>query len=164
MVYFWAVILALILIILSGFSIFRLAKKAILRERNVAKKHLEMFHLMSRWVEIKHDDQVLLKYFSNKGIKKIAIYGASFIGSRLLTELKETPIEISYLIDNNPSHFYPEHKILTANDSLGEVDAVIVTAFTFFDEIKAGLKEKLNCPILSIEDIVYEIEGVHDGR
>jgi len=43
------------------------------------------------------------------------------------------------------------------DDSLEDVDVVIVTAITFFDEIETKLSEKLDCPIISLEDILYEV-------
>ena len=40
---------------------------------------------------------------------------------------------------------------------LETVDAVVVTAITFFDEIEERLSEKVDCPIISLEDILYEV-------
>ena len=34
---------------------------------------------------------------------------------------------------------------------------VVVTAITFFDEIEENLSEKMDCPIISLEDILYEV-------
>ena len=42
-------------------------------------------------------------------------------------------------------------------DTLDDVDAIVVTAVTFFDEIEDELHKKVNCPILSLEDILYEV-------
>ena len=42
-------------------------------------------------------------------------------------------------------------------DDLKPVDAIVVTAITFFDEIKEKLSEKIDCPIISLEDILYEV-------
>lgn len=46
---------------------------------------------------------------------------------------------------------------MTLNDKLEAVDVVIVTAITFFEEIENNLSQKMDCPVLSIEDILYEI-------
>ena len=42
-------------------------------------------------------------------------------------------------------------------DDLAVVDSVVVTAITFFDEIEEQLLQKMDCPILSLEDILYEV-------
>ena len=46
---------------------------------------------------------------------------------------------------------------MSVEDELEEVDAVIVTAVTFFDDILEKLSQKLDCPVISLEDILYEI-------
>ena len=46
---------------------------------------------------------------------------------------------------------------MSIDDDLEEVDAVVVTAITFFDEIEEKLSQKIDCPIISLEDILYEI-------
>ena len=46
---------------------------------------------------------------------------------------------------------------MTVNGVLAKVEAVIVTAITFFEEIEEKLSQKMECPVLSIEDILYEV-------
>ena len=43
------------------------------------------------------------------------------------------------------------------DDLLEEVDAVIVTAISFIDEIESTLSTKISCPIISLEDILYDM-------
>ena len=40
---------------------------------------------------------------------------------------------------------------------LSFADAVVVTTVTFFDGIEEKFSIKLNCPIISLEDILYEV-------
>lgn len=47
--------------------------------------------------------------------------------------------------------------VVSLNDYLERVDVVVVTAITFFDDIKEKLSKKLDCPIISLEDILYEV-------
>ena len=37
------------------------------------------------------------------------------------------------------------------------VDAVVVTAITFFEEVEEMLRQKVDCPIISLEDILYDV-------
>ena len=48
-------------------------------------------------------------------------------------------------------------QIKTPDSELPMVDVIIVTAITFFEEIEEALYSKIDCPILSMEDILYEI-------
>ena len=43
------------------------------------------------------------------------------------------------------------------DDELESVDAIIVTPIYYFEEIEGKLVEKVDCPIISIEDIMYEV-------
>lgn len=64
----------------------------------------------------------------------------SFIGQRLYEELKDTGVEVVYGIDKNSDKIYADIDIVTPEDDLEEVDAIIVTAFYFFDEIEVFLE------------------------
>ena len=65
--------------------------------------------------------------------------------------------EIVYGIDQRANSIYADVDIVPVDDVLEVVDAVVVTAITFFDEIEEKLSKKLDCPIISLEDILYEV-------
>lgn len=95
--------------------------------------------------------------FESHGYKKIAIYGMSYAGETLLNELKDSGITVVYGIDKNAASIYADIKILPKIDSLEEVDAIVVTAITFFDEIEKMLAEETDCPVVSLEDVLFEV-------
>ena len=72
----------------------------------------------------------------------------SFAGETLIDELKNSAIEVVYGIDKRANSLYADVDIVSIEDSLEDVDAVIVTAITFFDEIEEKLSDKLDCPII----------------
>lgn len=123
--------------------------------RSYRDKHLALFLMMNQWVKAKQEGKNLASYFEEKGYKKIAIYGMSYAGETLLNELKGSGISVAYAIDKNVSS--AEVRVMSVDDALEEVDAVVVTAITFFDEIEELLSEKMDCPIISLEDILYEV-------
>lgn len=47
--------------------------------------------------------------------------------------------------------------MVTPDCYLDTVDAIVVTSITFFEEIEEMLKEKVDCPIISLDDILYEV-------
>lgn len=95
-----------------------------------------------------------MDFFEDNGYKSIAIYGMSYLGERLMDELKDSGIEVRYAIDRNAENIYAGVEVKKPEDDLEEVDAVIVTAVFFFDEIEEQLEKILDCPIISLEDIV----------
>lgn len=127
------------------------------KARSMSQKHLELFLMMNQWVKVKQEGKNLADYFETNGYKKIAIYGMSYAGETLLDELRGTGITIAYGIDQKADSLYSDVDILSMEDSLEDVDAVVVTAITFFDEIEEQLSQKIDCPVISLEDILAEV-------
>ena len=127
------------------------------KTKNMSNKHLSLFLLMNQWVKVKQEGKNLASYFEKNGYQKIAIYGMSYAGETLINELKGSDVIIAYGIDKNADSIYADVDLVSMNDDLETVDAVVVTAITFFDEIEEQLSEKMDCPILSLEDILYEV-------
>ena len=107
---------------------------------------------------IKNEGKSLTKYFENNGFKKIAIYGMGELGNRLLEELKDSDIEIAYAIDRKAEKIYSDLKVVAVEEELTPVDAIIVTPIFMYDEIEELLMDKVNYPIISLEDVVFEVE------
>lgn len=124
---------------------------------SMSDKHLALFLMMNRWVRVKQEGKMLVTYFEKNNYKKIAIYGMSYVGETLADELNNTAVKVAYGIDKNADKIYAEFDVVSPEDKLEEVDAVVVTSITFFDEIEAILEKKLDCPIISLEDILYEV-------
>ncbi len=127
------------------------------KECVMSGKHLALFKMMNQWVKVKQEEKNLSSYFENKGYKKIAIYGMSYAGETLLDELNNSTVSVAYGIDRNAESLYADVDIVSMDDALEEVDAIVVTAVTFFDEIEEALSKKMDCPIISLEDILYEV-------
>ena len=81
----------------------------------------------------------------------------SYAGETLIDELKDTEVEVEYGIDQNAERLYADIDIVTMDDELKDVDAIVVTSITFYDEIEERLSHKVNCPIISLDDILYEV-------
>ena len=133
------------------------ASKNIEKWRSLSDKHLELFLLMNEWMKMKQEGKHIKEYFEKNEYKSIAIYGLSHIGERLLKELQDCGLEVKYAIDRNADSVYTDIDIYSPDEKLPEVDVIIVTAVYFFDEIHNNLVDKVACPIVSFEDVLYEI-------
>ena len=131
--------------------------KEIERAKGLSDKHYDLYMLMNQWVRVKQEGKGVADYLKQKNYKKIAIYGMSYVGETLVHELYDSGIEIAYGIDRKARDIYAAFPMVSPDDRLELVDAVIVTAVSFFDEIAGDLCTKIDCPILSLEDIVYEV-------
>ena len=67
------------------------------------------------------------------------------------------PAATPRIVDNNAASTYSELDVIDPDDAKYEkVDAIIVTATFAFDDIEEKLAEKVDFPIISLEDVVYE--------
>ena len=115
------------------------------------------YNMLNQWLILKQEGESLEKYFTDNNYKTIAIYGMGEMGNRLYDELKNTDIEIKYAVDQNAAGTYSELEVLEKEDDFAEVDVIVVTATFAFDEIEEELSEKVDFPIVSLEDVVYEV-------
>lgn len=127
------------------------------KKPTLADKHLALFRMMNQWVKVKQEGKNLASSLEQKGYHKIAIYGLSYAGETLIRELQGTNVQIAYGIDRNADSICVDIDVVTMEEKLSEVDAVVVTAISYFQEIKNKLIEKIKCPVISLEDILYEL-------
>lgn len=131
-------------------------KKEIDKQQQLSNKHLKLFKMMNQWVRIKQEGKSLVSYLETRGMHKVAIYGMNYAGETLVEELKGSNIEILYGIDRRANNLCAGFPIVSIDEPLDAVDGIIVTAVAFFDEIEEELRAKVDCSIISLEDIIYE--------
>lgn len=151
------ILLGLISIVIGIIKIGKKIQIKINNERNISNKYLALFLMMNQWVKIKQEGKFLSSYFEENGYNEIAIYGIGYAGKTLIDELKGSSIKIKYGIDRKADNIYEEFNVISPQDKLENVDAIIVTAIKSFNDIEEILSEKVNCPIISLEDILYEM-------
>lgn len=125
--------------------------------REMSEKHLMLFLLMNQWVKIKQEGKSLEKYLWDKNYIEIAIYGMSYAGKTLLNDLKNSRIKVVYAIDGNIENRDENIEICSTVDPIRLVDAIVITAVFHFEEISERLKRSINCPVISLEDILYDM-------
>lgn len=130
--------------------------KRIYSAQNLSDKHLNLFLLMTQWVKNYQNKKSVVDFFVKHNYKTVAIYGISHVGQRLYQELQTADIQIRYVIDNAVPNIQVTCPVLSSRDELEKVDAVIVTPVFNYDEIKETLASKIDCPIISLESILYE--------
>lgn len=131
--------------------------KKVQLHRTYAQKHLLIMQMFNQWLIDKQEGKSLVKFFEDNEYKSIAIYGMSYLGERLLDELKDSGIEVKYAIDKNADNIYADVEIKRLEDDLPKVDAIIVTAVFFYDEIEEELSGLVDYPVISLEDVLYGV-------
>ena len=119
----------------------------------------EFYRLLLKWLEIEQRGYSLRTYFVENEYKTVAIYGMKELGERLYGELKDSAIEVKYIIDKNADALSldVDVDIITPEESLEAVDVIVVTAVHYMDEIEEMLKQKVDYDILSLKEIINEM-------
>ncbi len=124
------------------------------KRREDVTKYLNLFRTMNQYVVTKQHHKELSAYFEEHGYEKIAVYGMSHIGQRVIDDLEGSRVQVVYGIDQRADRLTYSLPIYDPSEELPQVDAVVVTAYDF-DEIAEKLAEKGDFAILKFEDIIF---------
>lgn len=141
---------------------------AVLRKRHKKEKGAllsannklsDNYQLLNHWLEVKNEGKSLAGYFLEMGYSRIAIYGMAELANRLTEDLAGSGVEIVYGIDRDAGCSISRIAEVYSpqEDSLPEVDAVIVTSYYALEAIKKNLSGKVACPVVSIEEVVWSV-------
>ncbi len=137
-------------------SLGKMRKKSIDKAVDTNKKFSEFYFVLLRWLKVRQEGRSLAGYLYEKGYKKIAIYGMKELGVALLDELKDSEVEVVYTIDMDADNIYVAADVYKPDEELEPVDAILVTAVHYYKDIKSNMEKKMNCPVISLEDVVWE--------
>lgn len=126
--------------------------------RQDAEKYFSLFLLMNQWVRIKQKNRSITEYFVAKGYKHIAIYGMNYVGKTLLTELENSEVCVEYGIDQNADQICCDIEIINPEQEMRDVDLLVITPIYYYNDIAQKLSSKVKCPMVSIEDILYDMQ------
>lgn len=123
-------------------------------------KMTSFYFLLIKWLSCSQKGDKLARYFDSRGYRTVAIYGMKELGVSLLEELRDSGIDVIYGIDKDADNIYVPLDIYKPEETLIIVDAVVVTAVAYFDDIKKQLERKVNCPIVSLEEVIDYMNNV----
>lgn len=124
--------------------------------KEMSDKHLALMLLFNQWIIVKQSGRDIKEYFRRNGYKKVIIYGMSYAGERLLDDLAGSDVKVVAAIDKNAKNIFTDVPVIMPEEDVPECDCIVVTAVNCFDEIEKLLSEKVSCPIVSLEDVLYE--------
>lgn len=120
--------------------------------KRVISRYRGYWTLYDKWLSKLESNHRIEDYFLKMGYKKIAIYGIGMIGKHLINEIDEDLI--LYGIDQKGNELKMNFPIYYPNEKLPEVDVVVVTIVSDFYHILKNLEGIVNCPVVSIEEVV----------
>lgn len=145
--------------VIGAAVIYKFQLKTLEKANEKTDKFKQYYNTLNQWLNNKEEGKDPQDYFIKNGYKTMAIYGMGELGSRLYKELKNcSELKIKYVIDQSIDYLSHEIAVKSPEDTLEEVDVIVVTPTFAYEEIKSKLKTKNNCPIISIDDVLYGLE------
>lgn len=127
------------------------------------EKFREMFMALNRIAECREEGCAVGKRLKDRGIQRAAIYGAGYLGKRLLGELQEFGIETVFYIDRNAEYLTEKIPVYKLDDAPANIDAVIISLVKNYDTVRSALREKYDVKIYTIEEITEDTAPVICG-
>ena len=112
------------------------------------------YELLKKWIRIKIHNKSIAKYLIDNEYNRIAIYGINDICDLLAEELHQNGIEVVCGVDRNADYLIQEFPLYKPNDSIPDVDILIVAVVSYYEEIKMEMERRLSIPIVSIDSIL----------
>lgn len=124
--------------------------------QNEAGRFEIFYHILDQWLSIRQKKRTLVPYFEDNLISHAAVYGMGALGERLVDELKDTPIQLSYAIDRMAKDKMIEGLTVFGLDEFNypRTQLLVVTPVHDYWKIVELLKDKIHAPIVSLEDVV----------
>lgn len=113
--------------------------------------------LLHNWLCLKEHSVDFSLYFQKYGYHRIAIYGMGRLGVHLLNELCGKNVTVCFGIDKNNECIDCEMNVYNPSQPIPEVDAVVITVICQYRQISDNLRNKICCPIITIEEVIQEL-------
>ena len=123
--------------------------------------------VIRQWLSNKINNKEIGIYLKETlSVMKIAIYGAGELGELLYDDINGyLGLDVLYFIDKNADNLYygiDDVEILNLEELRYAkcVDAILITPYQMYNQIKAELEDILdyNPLLVSLEDIIYSVE------
>lgn len=141
----------------GAIAVFKVQEGFLVKKDEKINKFKAYYNVLNQWLIVKQNGKNLYQYFEKNSYKTVAIYGMGELGNRLYDELKDTDIEVKYVVDQNADTTYSEVEVFGKEDALEEVDVMVVTAIFAYDKIERDMRKKISAPIISLNDVVYDL-------
>lgn len=120
------------------------------------EKYLGYLFVMEEWLKAENREKGLIAFFAKHSVNKVALYGYGYLGKQIEDYLDHNGIEVACLIDRNAQDVSATKPVYTLEDNLPDVDAVLITLRGKVANVINAVKQKVNVPVWSFEEILNE--------
>ncbi|MEZ3435955.1 MAG: hypothetical protein K1W34_15310 [Lachnospiraceae bacterium] len=143
--------------ILGGYKVAELCERALKIEEKRAEKNGVNFKTSCKWIQSYQSCKRIGNYLKKKEIKEVAVYGMGELGKCLIKALEDENITVKYVIDRNNYRAFGTYLCYSPLDALPEVQAIIITPVSDYNNIAKQLEEKINASLISLDHMIDEL-------
>lgn len=112
--------------------------------------------LLIRWVKNLHNYINVADYLLEKRVHEIAVYGFNGVAERFIDELKNSSVQVRYIIDRNPGYaVYDGIETVGLADNLKNVDLIVVAVVEYYEQVESDLRKITKIPIVALDDLIF---------
>lgn len=126
-------------------------KKVIKEDKNRNGRYILIY---AKWEEIRRAGYNISKYFTDRKVSSIAIYGMGNLGCRLFNELEKSQINIKYVVDRDICYLSEFIEVRTPDESLDNVDMLIVAVAKEENEIISYYRKRCKLCVIGLSEIL----------
>ncbi|MCF2656994.1 hypothetical protein [Lacrimispora saccharolytica] len=126
-------------------------------KNNNTTMYKDYFIFVCRWLKKKQEGANLFSWFERRGMKKICLYGLGDIGQLLISEVKDSNLEIVCVIDKaykGDTYEFPVYRLKDIDKVSEEFDVIVVTPFYYRNVISNQLSDYFDCEIVFINEVI----------
>lgn len=121
------------------------------------QKFKSLFELIDKWLFLEQENKVdFRRYFQDKDIHSVAVYGMAALGKHVLVQLRKEGIALLFGIDRYVGQFGDDFKIYRPEEEFPDVDAIIITAYDT-GAICRQLQDRYKGTVIALENIIDEM-------
>lgn len=133
--------------------------QAVLERIAFLEKFRRMFIALNKMIMCREAGCSVGGYIKRSGIRKAAIYGDGYLGKRLMAELEEQHIEVSFFIDRNADYLEERVPVYRLENAPEGIDAVIVSLVQNAESVKGALERKYAFKIYTVTEVIEQAMG-----
>lgn len=152
----WIIVIAILVIIVVAESfILRTLYNLLNQYIGLHNKHFQNVQLLTRWMDLERQDKDFLVHtLKELGFESVAIYGYGYMGKQLYYRLKDSEIEVSYIIDRNRNLKVDDVDIIHPEKKLPKIDVILVSVVDDYFNILKLLRKENDTAVRSLEEII----------
>lgn len=146
------------ILLLLLFFLYKEFDRAVNRQMAELSKFKYFNVLNSRWLHNIMRGRRIEDYLLRNNFRRVAVYGLGELGRLVCEELKNSEVEVQYIIDRNEKKQYEGIEVVRLSEKMAPVDGIIVTVGEGYGNIEDSIKRVVDYTVLPLEKILFDNE------